>query len=281
MSAFKDNTALGMVRRIDAAVRAANEEIVTQNIGNPRMLTSLVVAVWDWAKHEIHYVSIGDSRMYTMANSDLKLITSDESVSVIMRGRDGKPIMSSGTLAIGKGVTNVIGVPEMQFTVNIMPVEEIFAIVLATDGFFGSATFGSDHMRTIVNQVDLQNALDMREMLYHDAQSDDSTVVIARNNDFAAGGSTRIHELLAANRHYSGSGLPAFVVSKELIKQLEHSIKLHEHDNCLAILKYASEMKIDLGASAFKRMLDLLSLTENTDRMVFNAVLDAMRKSSN
>jgi serine/threonine protein phosphatase PrpC len=281
MSAFRADAASPMAQRIKDAVHAANDELTSQNMGKPRMLTSLVAAVWDWVKDEIHYTSIGDSRLYTASALGLKQITADEAVAVIIRGRDGKPILSAGSVAVGKGITNVIGVPELCLTVDVIPAKEIFAVVLATDGFFGSAAFSSDDMINIVEQVEPQKALAAREMLYRDAQSDDSTVVIARKNDFKVDNTELISGLLAQNRHYRESDIPAFVVAKEFIKRIEQSIEIHDRETCLAILNYARETKIDFGTTALKRMLDLLSFPAHSDRMVFDAVLDAMRKSKN
>jgi serine/threonine protein phosphatase PrpC len=180
MAAFKANDALGISPRIEAAVSAANEELVRQNVGKPRMLTTLVAAVWDWERDEIHYVSIGDSRMYSVTSSGLNQISADESDAVIVRGNNGKPILSAGSVAIRKGVTNVVGVPELHCIASGMPAKEIFAIILATDGFYGSAAFRGDDIIRVVKQTDLQKSLSIREIQYRDALYDDCTVVIAR-----------------------------------------------------------------------------------------------------
>lgn len=58
------------------------------------MMTSLSLAVWQIGENTIHFLNVGDSRIYLGAESALKQITVDDSQSVVVK-RDGRILLDA------------------------------------------------------------------------------------------------------------------------------------------------------------------------------------------
>ena len=58
------------------------------------MMTSLLLAVWQINENTIHFLKVGDSRIYLGAESALKQITVYDSQSVVVK-RDGRILLDA------------------------------------------------------------------------------------------------------------------------------------------------------------------------------------------
>jgi serine/threonine protein phosphatase PrpC len=96
--------------RIEAAIRAANSELLLQDGTCAGLKCTVVLAVWDPVKDELHFTSLGDSRLYARRAGRWEVLTTDQRKAVVRRGRDGKPLRMAGAIVVAVGVTHVLGV---------------------------------------------------------------------------------------------------------------------------------------------------------------------------
>jgi len=112
---FKQNSNLEITQRITLAIQKVNLELVLETGACEGMKSTFSTVVWEIEKKQFHYVSIGDSRIYEYNESGITQISKDESKPIILRKKDGKPMIISGVAIVAEGVTNVIGSRELEF----------------------------------------------------------------------------------------------------------------------------------------------------------------------
>lgn len=135
--------------------------------GSKSLLSTLVVLYWEKGSQEIHYASIGDSRLYLKNKDEIKALTKDDSVNI--KGKNY--------------VTQVMGIQDelspqygkLDFNVNDM-------FVLTSDGFHELSSFEKivDHL---YNSQDLQNALDRNKDEISSANKDDASIIAFRSSE--------------------------------------------------------------------------------------------------
>ncbi len=185
LGAFEESSQAGPDEQLAEAVAAANEAVMARSHGGAAMLTTLVAAAWHLPSRSVFTVSIGDSRIYAIGLRGVRRLSADESRAVIVRGPDGKPRMSSGTLMVRTGITNAIGIPHVDVAVETHSTDKIHSLLLATDGYYSSPAFNESDLVTLTDKADLAGALAVREALVRDVQSDDATALLARDETLA------------------------------------------------------------------------------------------------
>lgn len=168
-----------MVERFQIAVRAANAEILNE-VGHCKgMKTTFLAVVWNFRRGKILYTSIGDSRIYHIANDSLTQLTKDETTSIIRKGIDGKPLVFAGMTVTGEAVNNLLGAL-VSFEVHEMEDANLDGLLLASDGFYNCQPSLSQDTVEIMNSANLETPFQKVIQRYRQYQTDDMTAIFVR-----------------------------------------------------------------------------------------------------
>jgi serine/threonine protein phosphatase PrpC len=104
------------------------------------LLSTIVIVKID--QDFIHFVSIGDSRIYEMNNKKLTLLTEDD-IKLLPFIQNGKIVLSKQGVPIYRSsLSKALGGAETKdIRVHIQPLNNIEAIILASDGIYGHSLF--------------------------------------------------------------------------------------------------------------------------------------------
>ncbi|MBT4814877.1 MAG: SpoIIE family protein phosphatase [Lentisphaerae bacterium] len=192
LSTFTANRQLEIEARIREAALVANRDVADACAGGRKMMSTLVVAVWDHGEEVIHYVGIGDSRIYVTSSGGLQQITTDESHVAVMRLPGGKPRIVAGSVATRQGITNAMGAGHLTLHVEKRSSEDVFAVILTTDGFHEHPGFHANDIVEMAERTNLQQVLRRRERYCKGSCTDDATVLVARRKTMPSGLPERI-----------------------------------------------------------------------------------------
>jgi serine/threonine protein phosphatase PrpC len=268
--------------RFSQAVYAANNRVLDEIAKKgARMLSTLIATVWDRKMNTLYYTSVGDSRIYGIESSGMRQITNDETQPVIMRGSGGKLFISEGAIVVRTGLTNAIGTPELACSIQRISSEGLFAVIMASDGFYGCESFRSQDIVDLCNQVYLQTAFDAFGQRVHDTQRDDATAVIVRNETVSEEVRQQVLLIAKANEDFRGKGFFAYSVAKTLLDEISCCIREQRKAGVFSLLEYADRYRIDFGRKCLISLADLAGKPEHADKSVLGSVVERIRSSRN
>jgi serine/threonine protein phosphatase PrpC len=276
IESFKSNPSKEISERIAQSLKAVNQEFLHTGDVCEGMKTTFCGVVWDFANSEIYYVSIGDSRIFEFSNNGLIQISRDEVKSVILRKRDGKPMIIAGVAVTAEGVANVIGSPELTFEVKVKSDDGVEGMVLTTDGMHGASTkFEEDGVRAI-SAVNLENGLEQLCNNYKDLQKDDMTILAARR---IKGGNHYGKLIASILNDEEVSGMSNLELSKALLQGMEAGIKDKDANKVNKLISIAETKRIDLGRAEIGGLISLMFKVDFQDGAIYQQLMSMMRKS--
>jgi serine/threonine protein phosphatase PrpC len=259
---FKNNLRNQTIEQnINLSLDKTNEEILSLEGVCKGMKSTLSVVVWEIAEDLIYHVSIGDSRIYLYGNQELEQITQDESNALVMKGKDGKRILSSGSLMVREGITNAVGTPHLSFEIHSIHITNYQAIILATDGFYKATYSFDEDIKRALETFYLQGALANINTIYKDYQKDDATVVIARKKGFDIKNKEQILDLVMQNIDFKTHTLSKLLVSQIIFQEIEGCISSKSEEILLKLLIYCRTYQINFGRE--NRIIFLTKVAEN------------------
>ena len=168
--------------RIEDAIRVADTAIMNEEGHCKGMKTTFLAVVWDFEANQIFYTGIGDSRIYSISDTEVLQITKDETASIVRKGMDGKPLVFAGVTVAGDAVTNVLGA---LVSCNILKMEDanMDGLLLASDGFYGCQPTLVNDILTITNHENMDPAFQKVVQSYRQYQKDDMTAIVVRKKE--------------------------------------------------------------------------------------------------
>jgi serine/threonine protein phosphatase PrpC len=181
--AFGINPGLSITaNRLLNAVKLANREIfraAQEHVEYNGMGTTLVMAI----EHDGHltYVSVGDSRLYTLVGSELRQLTRDDSWVALISAETGVDANMLKKHPMQHVLTSVVGARvDLDVTVQELDLRDGQTLMMCTDGVHGTLS-DTSIQKTLQGQQDLNLAAErlIQEALDHQAR-DNVTVLVAR-----------------------------------------------------------------------------------------------------
>jgi serine/threonine protein phosphatase PrpC len=168
--------------RLITALKIANHRVYRESEANSEytgMGTTVVVALAEGA--HMTFVSVGDSRMYSLQESELRQLTSDDSWVVMLQKESGVDARAFDKHPMRHVLTSVVGArPEVDAEVQEMELVNGQTIMLCTDGLHGGLPDAL--IRSILQaETDLQRAADrLVDTAVQRDGSDNVTILLAR-----------------------------------------------------------------------------------------------------
>jgi serine/threonine protein phosphatase PrpC len=276
LEAFTESKQVNLPERIKASIQTANNEILLTTGRCVGMKSTLCVVVWDVENSQIHFTNIGDSRIYALSKENLEQISVDEVKSVILKKKDGKPIIISGTAVVAEGVTNVMGSHELDFDVKTASTEQIDAIILSTDGFHRVSLHFEKDIIKAVNSIDLDKALEVLYEKYRDDQKDDMTILVARKSVKDQDNDNLLSFILEQN---DISNFREIELIEAMMMGLERGMKDKDAELINEILSKSKSFRIDFGRENLAKLIALMFEIKFQDGEVYQQLLSLMRNS--
>ena len=256
IDAFSAAAEMNLPQRLKHAINHANRQLLLETGTCEGLKSTLSVLYWSYDEQIAYWANIGDSRIYFLAHDQFNQLSTDETLSVLFRKKNGQPILKDGATAVGKGITNFMGKEGLDFQIHRTDTTNWEAVVLASDGFYDCKPGFDTEITKLVNSIDLQQSLDLLFEDYKDAQRDDLSGLVCRLMP-----STKNESLLQTLK--SESFDPAEWTTLELATALQHEIpaliKAQKPTDLLLLLTCCSENKIDLGQKQISSFISLLS----------------------
>jgi len=168
--------------RLITALKIANRRVYRESEANSSytgMGTTVVVALAEGA--HMTFVSVGDSRIYSLHGSELRQLTSDDSWVVMLQKESGFDARAFDKHPMRHVLTSVVGArPEVDAEVQEMELVDGQTILLCTDGLHGGLP--DPLIRSILQaETDLQRAADrLVDTAVNRDGSDNVTILLAR-----------------------------------------------------------------------------------------------------
>jgi protein phosphatase len=181
--AYGVNAALSItVNRLLNAVKAANRQIFTSGQEHAEyngMGTTVVMAIVE-GRH-LTFVSVGDSRLYSLSGSKLRQLTRDDSWVAMLSEETGVDANTLRKHPMHHVLTNVVGARfELDVTVHELDLEDGQTLMMCTDDLHGVLTDDAIQ-RTLQEEPDLGKAADQLIQATLDQNGRDNvTVLLAR-----------------------------------------------------------------------------------------------------
>ncbi len=224
------------------------------------MLAVFAAVIWNTETNLIHYVNIGDTRIYKINNEGVFQISQDETKDVIMRDKQGKLITQNGTTVVRSGITNALGQGNARVIIEKSEFKFGETIVLASDGCYNcKSTFNSD-IQNVNNSMDLEKSTEKLFSSYLDYQADDITILILRRNDIDSEifkDYNNVDDVETIKHKLTKHTLTNF-----LHDDLKQNINKKNKEICIAIL---DKMITDFHLPTKEQLNELLAICEASD----------------
>lgn len=276
LEAFKSGISEDITERFLQSLKTANQEVLLTTDSCEGMKTTFCGVVWDIGKKKVHYTSIGDSRIYEISNNRVSQISTDEVKSVILRKKDGKPMIVAGIAVTAEGITNVIGSQQISFGIETKDTESIDGMVLSTDGFHGLSTHFEEDIQEAINALSLEQGLKQIYQKYKDLQKDDMTILALRKVEE---GNHYSETLAAILNNGAVPDMSNFELSKVLLRGIEEGIQEQDADKISKLMALCEARRIDLGREKTGNLISLMFSVDFQNGAVYQKLMSLMRSS--
>ncbi|MEI6554620.1 MAG: protein phosphatase 2C domain-containing protein [Paludibacter sp.] len=265
--------------RITQSVKEIHSKLLDVEGLNKGLMSTMTLLVWDVVQEIYYSVNIGDSRTYGLKLNRLIQLTRDETKSVILRDRSGKPLTSDSFAITREGITNALGSNQLSIEVHKESSVDISGFVLATDGFYNCInTFDSD-MISILNRLEMQiNLNDIIQHNYKDEQVDDLTGIFVRRKAIPLEVVfIEITKDLTSEQIFSK--FSKFDILNYVSSELESLIRLNDTNRFLELIKAADSGSIDLGRNRYIQLISFLKTIGSNNGTIYQELYQRMKKS--
>ncbi len=273
---FKDCQGSMDTRMVLAAGKANNA--VRQIGGNcASSITSLTLATWNVNEDKIHFLNVGDSRLYLGPANDLEQITRDDVAPVLLK-RNGEVVLNAGIPVFMRGVTRSLGQTDpLEFEVQTRPFRSHEVLLLVSDGISKNEAFTAQ-FDAIVGSSDLEEEFSqfIRDNSY-DNRDDATLVAVWRTgtNDMVLGEIERcLQEGIDFRTSIIGVNQVLEFIKIELTAKMAAGFNSEVH----TILDYAKEFGVKLDRDFLSSLLSA-AISQGTDRLLVTRFRDLIRRT--
>ncbi len=274
----KHNSITDLIKRIVIAMIKTNEEMLLEPEPCAGMKSTLSLLVWNLKTATCFFVNIGDSRIYEYNGRTLSQISQDETKSIILKKKDGKPVVISGTAVVAEGITNAMGSHDLSISVQVKPINSTKGFLLSSDGFHNSKNSFAKDATKIFGALDMQKAVEELHISYRDAQKDDMTLLVVRVPNQISDIKIIINAIL--NELDTGQW-DKLEITKAILEQMAVAIREQHEQTAKKLLNYCEDHHIDLGRENLGKLASLMVQTDFQSGDIYRDILNKMRLSRN
>lgn len=239
------------------------------------MMATVSAVVWDTTGDFIHWVNVGDSRIYLVTcDNQVVQLSTDDTKAVNMRDRSGKLILNYGNTVTRTGLTNAFGL----LSAKIKPEKSSFrpgdTLVLATDGCYNCCpTFETDILN-MAQSIDLDEAVAQVMATYENLMDDDCSMLVVRNN--ALPENTAIQDVPI---NPESSGLATFQIKSIVLERLKLAIQGHNKELCQSYIDYIETTKLAFTRTRLLELVQTMKECNFNDGTIYSFLMNMVRKS--
>ncbi len=174
---FSENISTSIEKRIKESVWHANKALLSEMDKCQGLATTFSVVIWEYFKMNLHFVNIGDSRIFKISSGKILQLSIDDSII------SNRNVLTPSGRKDLKSLTNYLGkeYPDIEIHQGILDEGEL--LLLASDGFYDArkSTFDRDMVglsRSGELQGDFNKLISKYEILAHD----DMTALVIRRD---------------------------------------------------------------------------------------------------
>ena len=262
-AAFRELTG-SLAGRMRAAAARANNAVRAVRDACRGMMTSLTFAVWEKGADEIHFLNVGDSRIYLGAENDLQPITVDD-VAGLQITRGGKPLLVDGAPVFRRGVTRSLGQHEpLVFEVQTHRFSGGDLLVLVTDGICKNEAF-TVKFEDIFSRGNFSEELEKLIKENSEKNKDDATLIVLWRAEKDEKSRLIYEECLKNNTNFRGNGLSGRKILEYMQEDLFEKLSQNSNTEVHRLLDYAAQFNLKFSRT-FLVEFNSRVFKQNTDR---------------
>ena len=255
-----DKTEKNLKQRIHDALYKVNSIILNETGLYEGMKSTFLVAVYDKESAKLYFTGIGDSRIYKIRDKEIELLTTDQVKAVMLRKPDGELYTKNGSVIPAFGVTKLMGIHDLSFTIEEMEINTTTGFLMASDGFYKNMV--DKDLFYLYQSLDVESGLKDLAKKVESNQDDDATAIFFRIEK-----TENEHDIISAYREI-------FVDLHEAIKrndpkEVHKIIDKIENQNIIQTFEYYDEtiklMKKSgcIDGDIYQRIIKLLKTSRN------------------
>ncbi|HAS45764.1 MAG TPA: hypothetical protein DCS93_35110 [Microscillaceae bacterium] len=266
------STTQNLRQRMQEACEAADEQVTNAPKNCQGMLTTFVAVVWEVAISQIHYTSVGDSRIYLQSAGHFEQLTEDDAITQTKK--------VGGQTQLRSYITQVLGAGTAQFDIqtrSFLPNETVW---LASDGFYEAIYQIGEMLTALWKYEDFNRGVSDLFQHYQSHYQDDASVIALRNNaipaafesDFQAWKQQHYPLPLSANLEQ-----PALI--RTIFEQLHLTIQAQQADETLQLCQLIDTLEIQPTLSGIEGLLGACQQANFNHQAVYKALRGLLMKA--
>ncbi|MBK5208290.1 MAG: protein serine/threonine phosphatase 2C family protein [Flavobacteriaceae bacterium] len=257
---FSENNFLENTKeRIEKSIEAINNKVLSETGFYKGMKSTMVACVMDQNSSILHFVGIGDSRLYRVNEKGVEILTQDQVKAVIRRKQDGTPIIQAGAILNAIGVTNLIGTSYLKYEVKSLEVNCTTSFLLASDGFYNNLSATSETLLNLHSSLDIKGSFQKIVNDIAQKQNDDATAVFFRVEK-------RDEENLLSKQR---------LVCQDLLMALE-SLNVELTNKCLT---YIEQNKVEQTFEFYDSSIKKMKRSNFNDSEIYQRLISLLKKT--
>ena len=264
--------------RMKTAAGKANNAIRSV-VGNSceGMMTSLSLAVWEIGKDNIHFLNVGDSRIYLGTEADLEQLTVDDTTNVLVK-RGGEVLLNAGMPVFMRGVTRSLGQGDpLTYEVETHKFSSKDLLVLVSDGICKNEAFTSD-LKSIFSHSNLTVQLTQLVRENSEKNKDDATLIVLWRTEKDEKLREIYQECVREKTDFRDKNLSGQNVIEFLQSDLLDEMLLNSNQKVGELLDYAAQFNLKFSRAFLSDFLSLV-IKQGIDRHLIARLRDLIRSA--
>ncbi len=179
------------VKWLEKALKEVNADLLQFGNSSKQYLSTFCGGICDFHTPYIYLVNIGDSRCYRINDGVIQL-TEDQVKGVVVKGPDGKPLISSGSVVTTMAITNALGTPDNTISVIKADFKPGDTLCFCSDGFYNILPEFETRQFKFHEDLYTDGLLSQFFNGFESSQTDDATAVFFKNTNFGPGEKNRL-----------------------------------------------------------------------------------------
>lgn len=275
------NSTGGIKDRMIKSIQNTNKTVRDISTNPGEYTATLLLVAWKAGDNRIYYFSIGDSRIFKYTIDGIKLLTRDDSESVLLKIA-GEPVVKNGVPIFRQGLTRYIGqLTDIDKEIFETDFHEGESIVLATDGIHNNGNLPK-YFVDLVNKYDLEDELKSFVKDCVDTNNDDATILFLRRNDYSEETEITMETAIKNPEDYEKLGLYGHIITKYSYDIMENIIINNipdKKDILINILEYINKYQLKIPRDSLLNLFNKYLTLENPDMTVYNLFHNLISKS--
>jgi len=251
--------------RMKMAASKANNAIKSTVDGSCKgMMTSLSLAVWQTTEDKIHFLNVGDSRIYIGTEADLEQLTVDDTMNVLVK-RGGEVLLNAGMPVFMRGVTRSLGQGDpLAYEVETHEFSSKDLLVLVSDGICKNEAFTSD-IKNIFSRSNLTEQLTQLVRINSEKNKDDATLIVLWRTEKDENLRTIYEECISAKADFREKNLSGQNVIEFLQDDMLDKLSRNLNEKVNDLLDYADQFNLKFSRAFLSDFLSLV-IKQGTER---------------